>query len=93
MLSRKLIFLIQLLLPVSAGNRRCKWEMNQDWLVDLVSLSELQIQLFRGLLVVRTVEHHDTIGAAPGLKTCRAQAEIPDLQLVRGNVLALLLFF
>jgi hypothetical protein len=47
---------------------------------------------FRGLLIVRTVEQHDTIGTAPGLKTCRTQAEIPDLQLVSDNVLAFLLF-
>jgi hypothetical protein len=39
--------------------------MNQDRLVNLVSPSELQIQLFRGLLVVRTVEEHDAIGADP----------------------------
>jgi hypothetical protein len=66
--------------------------MNEHWLIDLVSLSELQIQLFGGLLVVRTVEQHDAIGATPRLKTCRSHAEIPDLQLVRDDVLALLLF-
>src|ERR1700750_607602 len=66
--------------------------MDEHWLVNLVSLSELQIQLFRGLLVVRTVEQHDPIGATPGLKTRRTQPEIADLQLVRDDVLALLLF-
>lgn len=64
--------------------------MDEHWLIDLVSLSELQIQLFHGLPVVRTVEQHDVIGAASGLKTCRTQAEIPDLQLVCDDVLAVL---
>jgi hypothetical protein len=39
--------------------------MNQNRLVNLVSLSELQIQLFRGLLVVRTVEEHDPSARPP----------------------------
>src|SRR4051794_36049885 len=92
MLSRELMCLIHPPLPVSAGNRRCEWEIDQNWLIDFVRLSKLQIQLFHGLLVVRTVEQHDAISTASGLKTCRTQADISDLQLVRDDVLAFLLF-
>src|SRR5580658_10403421 len=69
-----------------------EWQSDQDGTIYLVCLRDLQEQLLRRFLEIRPIEHNHAVSARSGLKPGRAQSVVADLQLVRDDAFAFLLF-